>query len=70
VLKLGERARIETRVTEMGRSSIKFLHTVFVGDEKAAEAREVRVYAGRDEAGAVRARPVDDDVRAALTAFN
>lgn len=70
VLQLGERARIETRVTEIGRSSIKFLHTVFVGEDKAAEAREVRVYAGRDAAGAIRSRPVDDDVRAALAAFS
>lgn len=69
VLKLGEHARIETSIPEIGRSSIKFVHRVFVGDEKASEAREVRVYAGRDESGAIRGRPVDDDVRAALLAL-
>lgn len=66
VLKLGDRAVIETVVTEIGKSSIRFAHRVFVGAEKTAEAAEVRVYATRDAAGAVRATPVHDDVRAAL----
>jgi 4-hydroxybenzoyl-CoA thioesterase len=68
VLKPGDHARIETEVTEIGRSSIKFTHRVFVADVKTAEAKEVRVHARRDENGAIAAAPVPDDLRAALLA--
>jgi 4-hydroxybenzoyl-CoA thioesterase len=68
VLKLGDRATIETEVTDIGRSSIKFAHKLFVGQDEAASAKEVRVYAGRADDGAIAARPVPEDVRAALLA--
>lgn len=69
VLKLGDRATIQSDVTEIGRSSIKLRHRVFREAEQAAEANEVRVYARRNEAGDVEGAPVDDDVRAALLAL-
>jgi 4-hydroxybenzoyl-CoA thioesterase len=68
VLKLGDRARIQSEVTEIGRSSIKLRHRVLCGDEQTAEANEIRVYARRNAAGEIEAAPVDDDVRAALLA--
>lgn len=66
VLKLGDRATIESEVTEIGRSSIKIRHRVLCGGEETAEANEVRVYARRNANGDIEAAPVDDDVRAAL----
>lgn len=68
VLKLGDHARIETEVTDIGRSSIRFAHKLFVGQNDAVSAKEVRVYATRVDDGAIAATPVPDDVRAALLA--
>lgn len=67
-LRPGDEARVETRVTEIGRSSIKLHHRILHGEDLAVECREVRVYAGAGAGGAIEARPVDDDVRAALLA--
>lgn len=66
-LKTGDEARIETTITEIGRSSIKFTHRIMAGDDLIAEGREVRVYAARTETGEIKAIPVHDDVRSALT---
>jgi 4-hydroxybenzoyl-CoA thioesterase len=68
VLKLGDRARIESQVTAIGRSSIKIRHRVLRADDQTAEANEVRVYARRNAAGDIEAAPVDEDVRSALLA--
>lgn len=65
-LKLGDRARIETSVAGIGKSSIRFTHRVLVGDEEAVEASEVRVYSVKTNDGGIAAAPVHDDVRAAL----
>lgn len=67
VLTLGDRATIESEVTEIGRSSIKLRHRVVRGGEQTAEANEVRVYARRNAGGGIEAAPVDEDVRAALS---
>lgn len=69
VLNLGDRATIESQVTEVGRSSIKIRHRVLRDGELTSEANEVRVYARRNAEGAIEAAPVDDDVRAAITAL-
>lgn len=63
ILKLGDRARIETEVTEIGRSSIKFTHRIWMGDALMTEGREVRVYAARTPEGEIKAAGVDEDVR-------
>lgn len=68
VLKLGDFAVVESEITGIGRTSIKFVHRVLSGGEESARAAEVRVYAKKDETGAVRAAAVDEDVRAALLA--
>jgi YbgC/YbaW family acyl-CoA thioester hydrolase len=65
-LKLGDRARIETSVTGIGKSSIRFTHRVLVDDEEAVEASEVRVYSVKTKDGGIAAAPVHDDVRVAL----
>ena len=66
ILRCGDRARIETSVSEIGRSSIRFEHRIMAGEELVAEGREVRVYAARNAEGEVKATPVHDDVRQAL----
>jgi len=66
-LKTGDEASIETTITEIGRSSIKFTHRILSDGELIAEGREVRVYAGRTETGEIKAIAVHDDVRSALT---
>lgn len=66
ILKLGDYARIETEIAEIGRSSIKFTHRIFRGEELMTECREVRVYAARGADGAIRGEAVHDDVRKAL----
>lgn len=66
ILKLGDRARIETEVTEIGRSSIKFTHRIWMDDVLMTEAREVRVYAARTPEGEIKAVTVDADVRQKL----
>jgi len=66
ILKLGDRARVETEVSEIGRSSIKFTHKIWMGDTLMTEGREVRVYAARSPEGEIRAAPVDEDVRQKL----
>jgi 4-hydroxybenzoyl-CoA thioesterase len=68
VLRLGDRATIESEIKEIGRSSIKLRHRVVCNGAQTAEAHEVRVYARRNAAGEIEAAPVDDDVRAALLA--
>ncbi len=66
VLKLGDRARVETVITKIGTSSIRFTHRVFVDADLMVEATEVRVHAGRNSAGEIAAMPVPDDLRVAL----
>lgn len=65
-LRLGDRARIETNVTGIGKSSIRFSHRVLVGEGEAVEASEVRVYSVKTHDGGIAAASVHDDVRAAL----
>jgi 4-hydroxybenzoyl-CoA thioesterase len=69
VLKLGDRATIQSEVLDIGRSSIKLRHRVLRGGEQTAEASEVRVYARRNEVGDIVGAPFDEDVRAALLAL-
>jgi 4-hydroxybenzoyl-CoA thioesterase len=66
VLKCGDHARIETEVTEIGRSSIRFTHRIMAGADLMCEGREVRVYAAKTGDGEIKATPVHDDVRQAL----
>jgi 4-hydroxybenzoyl-CoA thioesterase len=67
--RFGDEVIVESMVLELGRSSFSIRHRLLNGDALAVEAREVRVWAGREpgEGEAIRARLLPDDVRAALT---
>ena len=59
---------IESRVTAVNRSSFEIAHTVFKGERIAIEAREKRVWTGRDpeDPEKLRAVPISDEVRSLL----
>jgi 4-hydroxybenzoyl-CoA thioesterase len=71
--KFGDVITIETKVTAFRRSSFDVEHVVFRADgQKAIEAREIRVWAARDEQDPDRIKGVaiPDEVVAKLSAGN
>lgn len=64
--RFGDRVRIETTVTAIGRSSFDVLHRLLNDGELAVEAHEKRVWAGRSDDGGLRARAIPEEVRLAL----
>ena len=61
---------IETQASEIRRSSFDILHKVYKGEALAIEARETRVWAGKDPDNAERIKgyPIPAEVVAALKA--
>jgi 4-hydroxybenzoyl-CoA thioesterase len=64
----GDVIRIETQASEIRRSSFDIQHRVYKGEELAIEARETRVWAGKDPDNVERIKgyPIPDEVIAAL----
>jgi 4-hydroxybenzoyl-CoA thioesterase len=65
----GDIITIETRATEIRRSSFKVEHKVFKGDVLAIEAHETRVWTGRDPENPARLKghAIPEEVVAALS---
>jgi 4-hydroxybenzoyl-CoA thioesterase len=68
--KFGDVVDMESRVSEIRRSSFDVEHKIFVGDRLAVEGQEKRVWAGRhpDDPSRMKARPVPDEVTAKFRA--
>ena len=64
----GDKVRIDSSITALGRSSLSIRHVLSNGGEAAVEATEKRVWAVRDAGGAIRSARLPDDVRRALGA--
>ena len=64
----GDVISIETQATAIRRSSFDILHRVLKDGALAIEARETRVWAGRDpdDPARIKAYPIPDEVAAAL----
>lgn len=64
----GDVIRIETQATEIRRSSFDIQHRVYKGEALAIEARETRVWAGKDPDNAERIKgyAIPDEVIAGL----
>ncbi len=64
----GDVIRIETQATEIRRSSFDIQHRVYKGEALAIEARETRVWAGKDPDNAERIKgyAIPDEVITAL----
>lgn len=64
----GDVIRIETQASEIRRSSFDIQHRVYKGEALAIEARETRVWAGKDPDNAERIKgyAIPDEVIAAL----
>lgn len=64
----GDVIRIETQATEIRRSSFDIQHRVYKGEALAIEARETRVWAGKDPDNAERIKgyAIPDEVVSAL----
>lgn len=64
----GDVIRIETQASEIRRSSFDIQHRVYKGEALAIEARETRVWAGKDPDNAERIKgyAIPDEVVAAL----
>ncbi|MBX9777353.1 MAG: acyl-CoA thioesterase [Xanthobacteraceae bacterium] len=67
--KFGDVADIESRVSEMRRSSFEVEHKIFIGGTLAVEGLEKRVWAGRhpDDPLRMKARAIPDAVIAKFT---
>lgn len=65
--RFGDLAEIETSITELGQSSFSVRHVLRIGSEIGVEAHEKRVWAAYDGVGGIRAMPLPDDVRKALS---
>jgi 4-hydroxybenzoyl-CoA thioesterase len=67
-VKFGDLAEIESRVSEIRRSSFGIAHRMFVGDTLVADGLEKRVWASRhpDDPSRMKARAIPDDVLAKL----
>ena len=65
----GDVITIESRATAIRRSSFDVEHKVFKGDALAIEARETRVWAGRDpeDASKIKGYAIPEEVVAALS---
>lgn len=64
----GDVIRIETQATEIRRSSFDIQHRVYKGEALAIEARETRVWAGKDpdNPDRIKGYAIPDEVVAAL----
>lgn len=64
----GDIITIETRITDLRRSSFDVQHRVVKGETLAIEAHETRVWAGKDpdDASRIKAVAIPDDVARAL----
>ncbi|WP_319774555.1 thioesterase family protein [Breoghania sp.] len=64
----GDEIRIDTSVTELGRSSFNILHKVMKGDKLAIEATEKRVWVGKhpDDPARIKSKAIPEEVVAAL----
>jgi 4-hydroxybenzoyl-CoA thioesterase len=65
----GDVITIETQATDVRRSSFDIAHRVFKGDTLAIEARETRVWAGKDpdDPSRIKGVPIPAEVVAALS---
>lgn len=65
----GDVIAIETRATEIRRSSFSVEHRVFKGDALAIEAHETRVWAGKDpqDPSRIKGYPIPSEVVEALS---
>jgi 4-hydroxybenzoyl-CoA thioesterase len=66
--RFGDDVVIETKVTELKRSSFSVRHLLTKGDTLAVEAFETRVWVGRDpsDPGKIKSQPIPQDVIARL----
>jgi len=66
--RFGDDVVIETKVTELKRSSFSVQHLLTKGDTLAVEAFETRVWVGRDpcDPGKMKSQPIPQDVIARL----
>jgi len=66
--RFGDDVVIETKVTELKRSSFSVQHLLTKGDTLAVEAFETRVWVGRDRSdpGKMKSQPIPQDVIARL----
>jgi 4-hydroxybenzoyl-CoA thioesterase len=63
-VKFGDLVVLESQVSAFRRSSFDVAHRVLIGGELATEGRETRVWAVRDNAGRLKAKPLPDEVTA------
>jgi 4-hydroxybenzoyl-CoA thioesterase len=68
-LSFGDTVDMESRISEIRRSSFNMEHRLFVGETLAVEGLEKRVWAGRhpDDPSRMKARAIPDDVISKLT---
>ena len=68
----GDDLVIATQVVEFGRTSFKVEHKGYRGDELALEGWETRVWTGNhpDDPKKLKARPMPDEIKAALSRSN
>jgi 4-hydroxybenzoyl-CoA thioesterase len=66
--KFGDTVDIESRVSEIRRSSFEVTHKLFVGDRLVCEGLEKRVWAGKhpDDPARMKAKAIPDDVLAKI----
>jgi 4-hydroxybenzoyl-CoA thioesterase len=67
--KFGDVADIESRISEIRRSSFDMQHKIFIGHKLAVEGLEKRVWAGRhpDDPSRMKSKAIPDEVIAKLT---
>lgn len=65
--RFGDKVKIESSVTAVGRTSFEVKHRLLNGGELAIEAFEKRVWVQRDAQGAIKATPLPPMVVAALS---
>jgi 4-hydroxybenzoyl-CoA thioesterase len=67
--KFGDLVRIDSTISEIGRSSFAVVHRLFNADELAIEAFEKRVWVKRTSEGAILSSPLPDIVVSALRTY-
>jgi len=58
----GDHLDVTSEIAEFRRSSFDINHRMTLAGELAVEGRETRVWAGRDQDGRIRGKPIPDDV--------
>ena len=66
-MRTGDEGEIETKVTAMGRSSIKLAHIVRCRGQVVLELEETRVFSGRKADGTLGSLEIPEAMRRALT---